>query len=98
MFEFEEGIFDPSFFEEEERKGEIITREKKKIWAVQLQLALLLDKICKKYDLKYFMDFGTILGAVREKGFIPWDIDMDFCMMRPDYMKLLEVAPAEMPE
>ena len=74
MLKFEEGIFEDSFFEEEVRKGEVISKEKKKIWAVQLQLALLLDKICKKYDLKYFMDFGTILGAVREKGFIPWDI------------------------
>ena len=98
MIELDTTLFPPSFFEEEERKGEIISPDLKRVWAVQLNLALLFDNICKKYGLTYYMDFGTILGAVREKGFIPWDIDMDFCMMRDDYMKLLEVAPNEMPE
>ena len=98
MIEFDKELFPDSFFEEEVRNGVVINSDTKKVWAVQLSLALLLDRICKKYDLTYYMDFGTILGAVREKGFIPWDIDMDFCMMRKDYMKLLEVAPGEMPE
>lgn len=67
-----------------------------KLHKVELLLAKELDRICKKYDLKYFMLAGTLLGAIRHKGFIPWDEDMDFGMMRSDYEKFLEVAPQEL--
>lgn len=49
------------------------------------------DKLCQKYDLKYSIVFGTLLGAIRHQGFIPWDNDIDVAMPREDYEKLLSL-------
>ena len=56
-----------------------------------------IDKICVKHDIKYWLCYGTLLGAVRHGGFIPWDDDCDICMMRDDYEKFVEVAHNELP-
>lgn len=58
-------------------------------------LLLIFDIFCKKYNLTYWLDFGTLLGAVRHKGFIPWDDDMDVAMPREDYNKLLDLLKQE---
>ncbi len=68
----------------------------KKIREIELDLYHQLARICKKYDLKFVTGFGTTLGAIRHKGFIPWDDDMDFLMPRKDYEKLIEVAGEEL--
>lgn len=49
--------------------------------------------MCKEYNLKYSVCYGTLLGAIRHKGFIPWDDDIDVFMMRDDYNKMLKIAP-----
>lgn len=78
--------------------GHLVTSETKKLWAVEMDLAKKLLEVCKKYNLKIWADGGTLLGAVRHQGFIPWDDDMDFTMMRDDYNKLIEVGPKEFKE
>ena len=86
------GVVTPEFLKEEVRSDFKVTSERKKIWAVLLDLLLEFDKVCKKHGLKYFLVYGTLLGAVRHKGFIPWDDDVDVGMFRADYEKLLKLA------
>ena len=80
---------------DEIRSGFLVTTDRKKIWNKEIELFLEVDRICKKYDIKYYALFGTLLGAVRHKGFIPWDDDIDVAMLRPDYMRFVQVAPQE---
>lgn len=87
-----EKILPPSFFESETRSGFFIGKEQKKVWAVELDLLRYFDDFCKKHDLKYFLMYGSLLGAVRHKGFIPWDDDVDVGMPRKDYEKLLSLG------
>lgn len=84
-----------SFFEEEERWGFKITRERKELWAIELDLLCELDRVCKKLGLQYFLDSGTLLGAIRDGHFIPWDDDIDVVMLREDYDRFLQYAPTE---
>jgi len=64
---------------------------------VQIRLLDALKEICDKHGLVYWIDFGTLLGAVRHKGFIPWDDDIDVSMPMKDYKLFLEIAEKELP-
>lgn len=63
-----------------------------------LDMLIEIDKICRKHDIPYWIDYGTLLGAVRHRGFIPWDDDMDISVCEKDYKHLREVLIAELPD
>ena len=57
-----------------------------------------IDKICRENNISYWIESGTMLGAKRHNGFIPWDDDIDIGMMRKDYERFLELAPSHLPD
>ena len=61
------------------------------IQKIGLDILLILKKICDEENIKLYLSGGTLLGAVRHSGFIPWDDDIDVCMPRPDYNRLISV-------
>ena len=84
-----------NIYRDEMRDGFLVTADRKKIWQVEMELLAELDGICRRHGLRYFVDYGTLLGAVRHRGFIPWDDDIDVVMMRPDYERLKLVIARE---
>ncbi|MCL1952220.1 MAG: LicD family protein [Oscillospiraceae bacterium] len=76
---------------------EVAPEDVRKIQLMVLNLFLAFARICEKHGLRYYLAGGTILGAVRHKGFIPWDDDMDITMPRPDYDRFLKIAKKELP-
>ena len=84
---------DDSFFLPEERNGYLVSAEMKRIWAVELDLLYEFAQVCDKNHLKWFAHAGTLLGAVRHHGFIPWDDDIDIVMPRDDYEVLCRIGP-----
>lgn len=83
------------FLESETRIGYYVAPEMKKIWAVELDLLNEFARVCAKHKLRWFVHAGTLLGAVRHHGFIPWDDDIDVVMPRIDYEKLCNLAEEE---
>lgn len=77
-----------NFFENEILCGYTVKGEIKKLWAVELDLLKQFIDVCEKHSLQYYAMFGTMLGAVRHGGFIPWDDDVDIAMPRADYNRL----------
>lgn len=87
-----------SFFKDEVRDGFYVSGYMKHFWAAQLEVLRVVDEICDKHQIPYFAAFGTLLGAVRHKGYIPWDDDLDICMLRSDYERFLQVVKQEVPD
>ncbi len=80
------------FLDEEIRCDYLVSKQMKEVWAIELDLLNELDKICTENGLIYFACAGTMLGAVRHKGFIPWDDDIDVMMLRDEYEKLCSLS------
>lgn len=84
-----------SFFLEEEKCGHLVTAKEKKVWAVELDLLNEFKRVCEKYQLSWFIAYGSLIGAIRHRGFIPWDNDVDVLMPRADFDRLNEIASSE---
>ncbi|MCC6093446.1 MAG: LicD family protein [Eubacterium sp.] len=87
-----------NFYKEEVRNDFLVTSEMKHCWASELKILSVIDDICQRHQIKYFAHFGTLLGAIRHKGFIPWDDDIDIAFMREDYNKFQSVVSSELPD
>ena len=91
----EREVFIKDIDRDEMRSGFLVTSHRKKLWNAQIGLINEFARICQKYNLRWFAIGGTLLGAARHKGFIPWDDDIDVVMFRPDYSKFQKVAMKE---
>ena len=89
--------FSDDFFCPEERSGFLVPAMMKRAWAAAMEVLCAIDGVCRRHDIPYFADWGTLLGAIRHKGFIPWDDDIDICLKRADYRDLIRVLPTELP-
>ena len=89
--------FEHNFFLTEVREGFEISSMMKRAWAARMEVFKIVADICRKNKLRYFADWGTLLGAIRHKGMIPWDDDIDICLMREEYNELIKILPNELP-
>jgi lipopolysaccharide cholinephosphotransferase len=81
-------------FPDEREKGKTISRQ---CQMVMLRMLKILDFLCRKHNISYFLTGGTLLGAIRHQGFIPWDDDLDVGMTRNNYEKFLKRVVPELP-
>ena len=82
-----------------EYQQHVLTGEEiKQIQNIELEMLIEIDRICKKHNIIYSIDGGTLLGAIRHGGFIPWDDDADIIMNRVEYEKLVNVIDSELDE
>lgn len=89
--------FEEQFFKDEIRNDFKIPVMMKRAWAAAMEVLEVVIDVCHKYNIKYFADWGTMLGAVRHNGFIPWDDDIDICLLRKDYNRLINILKTDLP-
>ncbi len=82
----------------EVREGFFVPAQIKMAWNAQLKILKEIDRVCSENGIMYFADWGTMLGAIRHGGYIPWDDDMDIVMKREDYTRFLNIAKTTLPE
>lgn len=80
-------IFEEEYFKEENIEGFHVRSMMKRYWAAHMEMLDELGRVCDELGITYYADYGTLLGAVRHNGFIPWDDDVDVSMLRGDYEK-----------
>ena len=81
---------DINYLQDEVRNGFLISTPVKQAWSAAIEVLSAIDLICKKYDIKYFACWGSLLGAVRHAGIVPWDDDVDICMRRCELNKFMQ--------
>lgn len=87
--------FDKEFFDPKRYYGFRTTKKLQKVKAIEIDLLKVFNEVCKKYGIKYMLWGGTLLGAIRHNGFIPWDDDIDVCLERKEFEKLIKVSKNE---
>lgn len=88
--------FPEGFYLSEIRDGFYVSAMMKRNWAAQMEVLAEVDRVCRLHNIKYYINSGTLLGAYRHKGFIPWDDDMDIIMFREDYDRFYKTASKDL--
>ena len=74
----------------------VTQEDKRKIQLLELEILQEVDAICRRHGINYTMGYGSLIGTIRHDGFIPWDDDVDICLLRKDYVRFKEICKKEL--